>query len=103
MDGVSLGDQKPCLTATQERVKAIAIGCSTTAESCRQAVKLSSRAVWPGTRTSFTEYAGLDLLIAGPMRERLVYNNMTLDWSVGRAAAAAAALLGNASMSSQCS
>ena len=25
-------------TATQERVKAIAIGCSTTAESCRQAV-----------------------------------------------------------------
>ena len=44
--------------------------------------------------TSFTEYAGLDLLIAGPMRERLVYNNMTLDWSVGRAAA----LLGNASI-----
>jgi len=39
-------------TATQERVKAIAIGCSTTAEPCRQAVKLSSRAVWPGTHPS---------------------------------------------------
>jgi len=63
--------------------------------------KLSSRAVWPGTHRSRStqEY----LLIAGAMRERLVYNNMTLDWSVGRAAAAAAALLGNASMSSQCS
>jgi len=38
--------QKPCLTQEQ------AIGCSTKAEPCRQAVSYLKRTLWPGTHPS---------------------------------------------------
>ena len=48
-------------TATQERVKAIAIGCSTTAESCRQAVSY------------LREQCGLEHIVHGVRRPRPTY------------------------------
>ena len=58
IDGVSVGDQKPCLTLTQERVKAIAIGCSrpTKAEPCWQAVSY------------LREHCGLEHILHGQLR-----------------------------------